>query len=201
MKFRDLEEAFRDSQLITTQDIRNVFQEINRGQLSVWEKDGRLVRIRQGQYVLGSKADTVDRELLANEIQNSYLSLEYALSLHGLIPDIPQIYTSVTTERVGEYQTPLGTFSYRRIKPNLFTDYALKPSSVQGREVKVASPTKALFDWAYLNPIETPADFAELRLNPEILEGIFDKEQFERWESMVRSPTKLKSLANLRQQC
>ncbi|MBM4402118.1 MAG: hypothetical protein FJ044_02640 [Candidatus Cloacimonetes bacterium] len=96
MQFRDLESHFKNHQLITTQAIRNAFGNVRRTQLSRWEGKGWLTRVRQGQYLLSSSLNKVDKELLANEIKNSYISLEYALNRYNFIPQIPQKITSVT---------------------------------------------------------------------------------------------------------
>lgn len=188
MKFRELRQHFENHQLITTQDIRNAFGEISRVQFSRWESTGRLIRIRRGQYLLGSKAEEIDKELLANEIKNSYISLEYALNYHNLIPEVPQRITSVTTERSENVKTPLGTFIYHRVKPELFCGYYLNDSKIEGRKVKIASPTKAVFDWVYLGSGKGMDDFEEARLNQSELSELFQRSRFESWRRVVSNP-------------
>ena len=51
---------------------------------------GEIVRIRKGLYAFGAPLQRapISRELLANLIYGpSYISLDYALSYHGLIPE------------------------------------------------------------------------------------------------------------------
>jgi len=77
-----------------------------------------IVRIKKGLYTFGEpyRRGTISRELLANLIYGpSYVSLDYALSYHGLIPERVETVTSVTTGRSHEFETPFGTFAYRRL--------------------------------------------------------------------------------------
>lgn len=182
MKFRELQNTFKNYQLITTQNMKNAFADYNEVQLSRWVDKGWLARVRQGQYVLASTMESVDKKLLANEIKNSYISLEYALNYYRLVPEVPHKITSVTTERGETVETPLGNFIYRRIQPSLFTGYILTPSKRSNRKVKIASATKALFDFIYLN---TPDEFEELRLNQEVLKSCFDQKKFLFWLGKV----------------
>lgn len=188
IQFRDFEQHFKNHQLITTQDISNVFENLRRGQLSRWESKGWLTRVRQGQYLLSSKLDSVDKELLANEIKNSYISLEYALNRYNLIPEVPQKITSVTTERSETVDTPLGSFLYRKIKSPLFRGYTLKDSQVKDRKIKIALPTKALFDWVYLSIRGGKESFEEARLNLDELVEVFEVSSFQSWLEAVSSP-------------
>ena len=61
---------------------------------------GEIVRIKKGLYCFGEafRREPIIREHLANMIYGpSYVSLEYALSYHGLIPERVETVTSVTT--------------------------------------------------------------------------------------------------------
>ena len=81
---------------------------------------GDIVRIRKGLYAFGGayRREPLSRELLANLIYGpSYISLEYALSYHGLIPERVSTVTSVALGRSRKFDTPLGTFTYRSLSP------------------------------------------------------------------------------------
>lgn len=205
MQFRDFENHFKNHHLITTQSIRNAFGKVERTQLSRWEDRGWLTRIRQGQYLLSSNLSEADKELLANEIKNSYISLEYALNLYNLIPQIPQKITSVTTERSEEAETPLGGFVYQRVKPKLFCGYELRVSQIKGRKIKIATPTKALFDWVYLGGGSNRLDFEEARFNLDELTEVFEVSMFKNWMEVVKNPATKNRLKNflsfLEKQC
>jgi hypothetical protein len=79
---------------------------------------GDIVRIRKGLYVLGRayRREPVSREVLANLIHGpSYISLEYALSYHGLIPERVSTVTSVALGRSRKFDTPVGAFTYQAL--------------------------------------------------------------------------------------
>ena len=64
--------------------------------------------------------------LISNKINNpSYVSTEYVLSTEGLIAESVYSFTAVSTNKTTKYETTLGSFSYRNIKPDLFHGYAL----------------------------------------------------------------------------
>jgi predicted transcriptional regulator of viral defense system len=76
---------------------------------------GEIVRIRKGLYTFGRpyRRGPLSRELLANLVYGpSYVSLDYALSYHGLIPERVSTVTSVALGRSRKFDTPLGTFTY-----------------------------------------------------------------------------------------
>lgn len=185
MQFRDFEQRFKDHQLIKSQDIKIAFGNFNRVQLSRWEKQGLLTRVRPGHYLLSSQINELDTELLANEVRNSYISLEYALNYYNLIPEVPRAITSVTTERGEILETPLGNFIYRKIKPALFTGYQFKDSQLKNRKVKIAFPTKALFDFIYLKKTNCQETFEDLRLNFDELRSLFQPDHFYQWLSLI----------------
>src|SRR6185503_4405194 len=81
-------------------------------------KSGILQRVTKGLYIAGQalQAERPDPFLLANQILGpSYVSVESALSYHGLIPERVYATTSMTTKAARQYQTPLGTFTYTRL--------------------------------------------------------------------------------------
>lgn len=188
MKWKDFAPRFNDDHLIKLQDIRNLFGEVSSVQLSRWVDEGLLIRLRRGQYILGSQKDLISKEVLANEMKPSYISLEYALNYHNLTPEIPRKITSVTTERGETIATPVGDYIYRHIQPNLFTGYRLVKGRFTGQETRVAEPTKALFDYAYFTKIGGWKEIEELRLNPDSLREDFEEVKFLSWVEKVANP-------------
>lgn len=109
-------------------------------------REGDLVRIKKGLYVLGDafRRRPVEPALLANLIHGpSMVSLDYALAFHGLIPERVETLTSVTTTRPRNFQTPVGTFVYRPVK-------SLSPGMTRhernGQAFLIAGPERALAD-------------------------------------------------------
>ncbi len=79
---------------------------------------GEIVRVRKGLYAFGRayRREPLSREVLANLIHGpSYISLEYALSYHGLIPERVSTVTSVALGRSRKFETPVGAFSYQSL--------------------------------------------------------------------------------------
>lgn len=112
---------------------------------------GDIVRVKKGLYVFGDayRRAPVSRELLANLIYGpSYISLDYALAWHGLIPERVTTVTSVTMGRSRTFTTPFGIFSYRSLpEPRYATGVLLQQS--ENESFLLASPEKALADKAW----------------------------------------------------
>lgn len=143
-----------------------------RRQLSRWTAAGRVVQLRRNVYVLAKPWRRVEPHpfLVANELHApSYVSLQSALSRHGLIPEAVPVTTSVTTARPVTLDTPLGRFGYRHLHGGAFFGYVR--TAVWGeQEAFVASAAKALFDLVHLTPRGDSSEYLEsLRL-----EGLSD---------------------------
>jgi hypothetical protein len=129
-------------------DVDNV-----RLQLGRWTKSGKLYQLRRGLYALAPPYQKVRPHpfLVANRLQRaSYVSCQSALSFYGLIPEIVQVTTSVTTGRPAVRETLLGRFSYRHVKLTLLRGYRML--DFDGQQALVARPEKALLDLVYLEP-------------------------------------------------
>jgi predicted transcriptional regulator of viral defense system len=86
-----------------------------RDKISALLRSATIMRIKKGLYIFGPsyRREPYSRELLANWIYGpSYISLEYALSHYGMIPERVEMITSVTCARDRAFQTPAGRFSY-----------------------------------------------------------------------------------------
>jgi hypothetical protein len=129
-------------------------------------KNGILQQIKRGLYIAGPGITSLqpDPFLLANHLLGpSYVSLESALSYHGLIPEKVYEITSVTIKAKRKFSTPLGVFSYTRLS---LPYYAYGIQSLEGNgqhRFLIASPEKALFD-----KIITTAG-VEFRSKPSVL--------------------------------
>lgn len=151
-------------------DVRDV-----RKQLSRWTADGTVLQLRRGLYALGEHYRKTDPDPL--EISNvlvpaSYVSLQTAQSLYGLIPDTVFAITAVTTGRAGTRTNSLGSFVYQHVKVDLLWGYA--PLELMNHRIAlVATPEKSLLDMAYLvSASDDPAYVRELRLqNLDVIDG------------------------------
>jgi predicted transcriptional regulator of viral defense system len=138
-----------------------------RRQLSRWTKAGRLYQLRRGLYALAPPFQKVKPHpfVVANRMmRSSYVSLQSALGYYGLIPDVVPVTTSITTDRPGQWQTPLGVYTFRHIKIERFVGYRLVDLG-DNQQAFVASPEKALLDLVHLQPGGDSAEYLqELRL-------------------------------------
>ena len=109
---------------------------------------GDIIRVKKGLYVFGDelRRRPYSRELLANLVYGpSFVSLDSALSFHGLIPERIEALTSVTTKRPKTFDTPIGSFIYRQSPQSAFH---LGMDRVEEGDVAflIATPERALAD-------------------------------------------------------
>ena len=115
--------------------------------ISQYLKNKDIIKIKRGLYILGDEYEqAISRELLANHIYGpSYVSMEYALSYHGLIPERVYEVSSITTRLSKEYNTELGVFSYIKSPVELYNVgviFIIKDNY----SFLIATKTKALCD-------------------------------------------------------
>ncbi|MBW2614556.1 MAG: hypothetical protein JRD02_00050 [Deltaproteobacteria bacterium] len=136
-------------------------------QLPRWVKSGKLIQLRRRLYVLSKQYQKTSPHpfLIANQIKRaSYVSLQSALEYHGLIPEYVPIVTSISTGRPEKVDTPLGSFIFKHIKKELFSNYQLVDLGEE-QSAFIATPEKALLDLLYLTPgSDKPEYLQELRL-------------------------------------
>ena len=144
-------------------------------------KSGVIIRVKKGLYVFGPSYNQapICKEVLANLIYGpSCISLEYALSYHGLIPERVETITSITPNRDKEFKTPLGQFSYRYLSPQKYPHGIEQIWISKNHPVLMAGPEKALCDYVALNKIELSSgktkEFLEedLRIDPSALKQL-----------------------------
>ncbi len=114
-------------------------------------KAGKLVRIVRGLY---ETDDSIPGHFLAPIIYGpSYLSFEFALAYHSLIPEAVYNFTSAVFDKKKEkcYKTPYGMFTYRDI-PDEAYPAGIMLHSENGYGFQVASPEKAICDELYILP-------------------------------------------------
>lgn len=123
-----------------------------RDKISDLLKKGIIIRVKKGLYIFGEefREKPYSQEILANLMYGpSYISLEYALQYHGLIPERVEAVTSVTTGRSRRFTSPVGLFIYRRIPLLAFRIGMDRIEIGKGRAFLIAIPEKALADKIY----------------------------------------------------
>lgn len=125
-------------------DYKRPYDKINH-----WVKSGDLIQIKKGLYVLGNRISeqSPNTFLLANHIYGpSYISMDSALSFHGMIPERVHQITSVSTRTSKQFNTAMGRFDYLQVKPSYFSFGIGNYGNPTSGYFMMASPEKALWD-------------------------------------------------------
>lgn len=164
------------------------------------KKNGYLKSIKNNLYVTDSYYEKVDRksyaEYMANTLRSpSYISLEYILSLEGLIPEAVYAITSITNKSSRVFDTFLGTFIYKNIKADLFLGF--REDLWEDKSVYKASKAKALFDFLYLKKmLNLRAEItSDLRINWDNFSPL-DLEEFSNYVFISKSK-KMQRILNI----
>ena len=106
-----------------------------------------LVRLRRQVWAF---ADGVDALALPEHLTfpfPSYVSLQSALYLHGMISQVPALTYAVSLARTRRFTTPLGSVSVHHVGPAFFFGF-----DDNGHGGRLATSEKALVDFLYLGP-------------------------------------------------
>lgn len=114
--------------------------------LSLAVKHHLLTRIKAGIYILNAKPP-MQFEIANVLYAPSYISLETALSYYRIIPETVYVIRSITTKKSRKYTRFNRTFSYSKIKKNLYFGY--KVSLIGDRKILIAEKEKAFLDYIY----------------------------------------------------
>jgi predicted transcriptional regulator of viral defense system len=154
MKFLEFKQKIAEFPYFETKELKlilgDAFTSTALVNLKNWAKKDYLIMLRRGLYVLSEEKNMVDATTFATKIYSpSYVSLETALSLYGIIPEAVFTITSVTTRKTKNFRTAVGNFSYQKIKREAFGGFETKQQG--GISFNLALPEKALVDFFYLN--------------------------------------------------
>jgi predicted transcriptional regulator of viral defense system len=117
-----------------------------------------IKRICRGFYANPFNLPTLE-EISAQIYQPSYISLESALYSYGILSQIPQVLTCVTTRLPHTFRTNFGVIEYRQIKKRFFWGFIEKEGFL------IAEAEKALLDYLYLNKKEVGVRLSDLNLS------------------------------------
>ncbi len=135
---------------------------------------GEIVQIRRGLYTFAAPLcrETLACGVLANRIYGpSYVSEDFALSFHGLIPEMPAVVTSIAMGRSRKFINDFGIFSYRYCRSQAYPIGVIAVGEGQNRFL-IATPEKALFDKVFFDRRFDGGDpeaylFQDLRLDTD----------------------------------
>ena len=150
MGFTDLIRSY-SGQPLTHQILMSLLKDYKRpnDKIHALLQDGTLEYIKKGLYISGPdlKANRPEPFLLANHILGpSYVSLDMALSHHGLIPERVYEVASMTTKASRKFQTPMGMFTYIRLPLPYYSFGIMRVEVANEQCAMIASPEKALCD-------------------------------------------------------
>ena len=187
MKYLAFEKTFRDFLIFSIRDIQKRFPDFDNRRLVEWQLKGYILKVRRGYYCF--KEHRRDEQFLyfsANKIYSpSYVSFESALAYYSIIPEGVFITTSATTRNTANYDTTIGSFSYRHLKSVLFFGYKLIKGD--GVMIKIAEPEKVLLDYFYMNKINSISEMEEMRFNETQVRGIIDFKKMENYQKVFDS--------------
>lgn len=180
MKYIDLISELKKNNLIifSLRDIENLFPKENlktlKNNLGRWVKKALLLRLRKNLYEFtepGLESNIPDVYIGNKLYAPSYISLETALSIYSLIPDIAFHVTSLTTLPTREFKNKYGSFFYRSCQKKAFTGYRLM--QYEGVKILIADKEKALVDFIYFSLRQRrPLDFEEERFERDLISNL-----------------------------
>lgn len=142
-----------------------------------------ITRLRSGLWLLAKNAPNPYglAEALTAPLP-SYVSLQTALYLHGMIDQVPGVFYLVSLARTQRIRTSVGVYSVHHIAPDLFDGFETRADGT-----KLATPEKALFDVAYLSGGRSRlfVHLPELELPPR-----FRTTKLRRWIVRILAPRK-----------
>ena len=153
MNFLEFKKNTEDLPYFETKELRLVLGENFTSTMLVnlknWANKGYVKMLKRGLYVITEEAQKQETMAFSTKIyEPSYVSLEMALNFYGIIPEAVFTVTSVTTRKTKKFATPVGNFSYQKIKKEAFGGFETKKNGKFS--FNLALPEKALADFFYL---------------------------------------------------
>jgi predicted transcriptional regulator of viral defense system len=152
VNYLSFEKVFKPFGIVSVSQLRATKSVFDKNNFGRWEKQGLLIKLRNGYYAFADIAsnDGFAHYAAGKIYKPSYISLHTALAFHGIIPKATNEITSVSSLKTSTFENSLGTFSYKKIKPSLMFGYNAVEKN--GFTFFMASPEKAILDLLYLYP-------------------------------------------------
>lgn len=181
MKYLAFEKAFRDFLVFSIQDIRKHCPDFDHRRLVEWQQKGYILKLRRSYYCFAERRkDELFLYFSANKFYSpSYVSFESALAYYNLIPEAVFTITSTTTRNTANYDTTIGNFTYKHLKPSLFFAYRLIQGD--GAMIKIGEPEKVILDYFYINKLNSMAEIAGMRFNEIQVKELVDFLKLEKY--------------------
>jgi predicted transcriptional regulator of viral defense system len=139
--------------------------------LSKLAQEGLVTRLKRGLWAMTGHPDFSPYSVVPHLFtggEEGYVSLLSAMSLHGIIEQIPRTVQVVARKARPPLRTPIGTYEFHRLDEKVFGGHGPYDSIWS---FQIASREKALFDTFYLSvrkgkrfsalpELELPRDFS-----------------------------------------
>lgn len=166
-------------ELFTLQDLEVFYPKTRlktiKNNLRNWLLKGYIKRLKRNLYMnVQVYEKNIPCYYMANKLyEQSYVSLETALSFYNIIPEEVSEITSVTTKPTRTIKNEYGVFIYRTCKKNAFYGYNIM--KIEMYKTFIADREKALVDFVYYRIIDGQTDFSEERFNEKLLPKLNSK--------------------------
>lgn len=111
------------------------------------EAEGKIIRLKKGLYIAKNDGTNISLELIANHLYGpSYVSMSWALSYYGLIPERVYLVQSMTTKHSRNFTNPFGNFQYKSCSKEYFP-IGITQQKHGNTSFLIATPEKALCDY------------------------------------------------------
>jgi predicted transcriptional regulator of viral defense system len=109
---------------------------------------GLVAGVRKGLWALQDPPEPLALAEYVTAPYPSYVSLQSALYLHGMVDQVPSVTYLVSLARTARVETGVGVYSVHHVHPSFFGGAEQDPRT----GVRLATPEKALVDHLYLSP-------------------------------------------------
>jgi len=176
MEYFELYRTFRGRACFHIQEVLADNRDSLSTAVSRWVKVGQLIRLRGGWYAFPESAESEDNlRVIASEVYKpAYISMEYALHFHGIMPEVVSSLTCVGTQKTLSCRMAGRDFSFRHIREDLLWGFETvrTPSGVY----RLARPEKAILDFLYLNPqYRNEEELSQLRFDESFMTYDLDR--------------------------
>ena len=188
MLYLDFRDKFLDIGCVNINHILIHYPSFNRNNLTRWVSQGLLLKLRQGYYTFPELAKKANFNLfVSNRIYRpSYISLHTALAFYGLIPEAIIDITAVTSLNTANFENSIGSYSYQKIKSDLFFGY--ERWKYNNTNILIAFPEKAILDLLYLYSFyNTEQEIEELRFDEYFLSNELSIQRLDEYTALYKN--------------
>lgn len=200
MNYNDFIRTFSTTGLIESAAVQFQFDEPEKQiqvRLSQWVSQKKLIQLRRGKYILPQELSglPVSHYYIANYLYRpSYASLYTALEYYDTIPETVHEIQSVSTRQTANWNTPIGRFSYKSVKPERFWGFVEQNDRLSKQKFFMAAPEKALLDLFYFHKGEWTVE----RIREMRFQNVYflDLARLVKWMDKMNSPKIFRAVNN-----